>query len=117
MIFITFETKNATLHDIKQVAQRILDHHQREHFLTQLQESQLHTIIRPTLKADQNESEIRQLWQELIETLVVTNKKGEELRFHRDDEQGVLYFGDEAGWHTAKAFHDDQTIHKLHTAS
>ncbi len=110
MIFLTFETQDATLPHIKQIAQRILDSNLARPYLTDVQVEQLKTIARPTLNADQNESEIRKLCDELVETLVVYNHKGEPMRFHRDEAKGVMYFGDEQGWKMAQQFHNAKPL-------
>ncbi len=104
MIFLTFDLNTMTTTTAKQIAQHILDNKQARPYLSDTQLSQLKAILTPSIKPD--DDNIKHLCRELVDTLEVCNEKGEKLRFHRDEQKGVLYFGDDAGWKMAQQFHD-----------
>lgn len=104
---------NITLSDAKIKAQRLLDYDKEYGFLNDVQKEQLTHITKPTLNVSQHTDEIIAFWRELVQTLVVCNDKGVELRFFVDDAQRVLYFGDKEGLINAQKFYDDdRPLHK-----
>ncbi|MDO4897138.1 MAG: hypothetical protein Q3971_07230 [Moraxella sp.] len=107
MLFVTLPIDNITLPEAKIKAQRILDYDKKYGFLNDVQKEQLTHITKPTLNVSQHTDEIIVLWRELVQTLVMYNDKGVELRFFVDEVQRVLYFGDEEGLMNAQKFYDD----------
>ncbi len=91
-----------SLHEVKTIAQRILDWDKKHHQLTEDDIAKLTYIVTPTLERGQHETEIRRLCLELQEHLHLKDDKGHDLRFMMDEAQGYLYFGDEAGLAEAK---------------
>ncbi|MDH2273195.1 hypothetical protein [Moraxella porci] len=112
MFFITLNPKDFSVAYAKQIAERILARDQKNPILTDEQRQTLNAITRPML--GNHEDEIKRLCQEVVDTLVVTDPKGKTLKFYRDDEQGLLYFGDDEGWHTARQLHHNQALDPSH---
>lgn len=112
MFFMTLDPKDFSVAYAKQIAERITAYDQKHGVLTDEQRQTLHAITRPTM--GNHENEIKQLCEHLIETLVVTGIKGETLKFYRDDEQGLLYFGDEDGWRAGQALHKHPNLDPSH---
>ncbi|WP_114800907.1 hypothetical protein U0021_05725 [Moraxella canis] len=112
MFFIAVDPNDFSVTYAKRIAERIIDYDQKHAVLSDEQRQTLHTITRPTM--GNHEDEIKQLCEHLIQTLVITDSKGETLKFYRDDEQGLLYFGDEAGWHAGRALHKHPTLDPDH---
>lgn len=112
MFFLTLDPKDFSVTYAKQIAERILTRDQKHPMLSDEQRQTLHAITRPTL--GNHEDEIKRLCQEIIDTLVVTDPKGNTFKFYRDDEQGLLYFSDEDGWRTGQALHKHPTLDPSH---
>lgn len=104
MFFVELDDDGITLADIKRIAQHIADDY--EHLVKQLTQDDLDDlsfILKPTLRADHNEVEIRKRWNDLVKDFKIINEHGKTLKFFVDD-NNKLYFGDKEGMSFAKAF-------------
>ncbi len=102
MFFVEVDEGKLTLDDIKRIAQHIADDY--EHLVNQLTEEDLvdlSFILKPTLRADHNEDEIRKRWQKFVNEFVLHNEHGKPMKFFHGAD-GHLYFGDKEGMEMAK---------------
>lgn len=107
MLFVTMHPDNWRLEDAKNIAKKILDYGLAHNCLTSQQQDELNTLIKPNLNPQKDHDQIKALWQDLVDTLVITTDKGEKLRFVADEQRRILYFGDEAGIAEAREFWQD----------
>lgn len=105
MLFIAFNLEQMGAKDAEQIAQNILDSKNARPYLDATQIEQLNAVARPAVHGI-DESEIKRLCQELVDTLQIQNDKGVTLKFYHDTKNRTLYFGDEEGYRTAKEIHD-----------
>lgn len=96
MIIIRLTENQETLDDIERVCRHLAD---LIPLMTIDDTHDISYILRPTLSADHNEAEKKSHWQKLLNEFVLMDKKGNELRFFRDEETQGLYFGDEKGFY------------------
>lgn len=111
MLFVKMHPLNWRLEDAKNIAQRILDYGTANHCLSDKQTQELCAIIKPSLNVDTQE--MKRLWQDLVDTLVITTPKGQVFKFVVDPQNHTLYFGDEAGISEARLFEENpRDLHK-----
>lgn len=112
MFFVTFDTKDFSVAYARQVVERIIHFDDKHNILTAEQRQGCLQILRPTLS--NNEAEVKKLCDHLVDTLVVKDDKGVMRRFYRDNDAGLVYFGDEEGWKTAQKLHRHPDLDPTH---
>lgn len=100
MLIIRLTETKETLKDIETICRHIVEHNTLIPLMTIDNSHDLSYILKPTLNADHNEAEKRAHWQKLLNEFVLKDKKGNELRFIRDEDTQGLYFGDEEEFNT-----------------
>lgn len=108
MIIVELNEGRETLHDIERICEHLIEHEDLSKLMTEQQHDDIMYILRPTLDADQNETEKRAHWQRLLNEFVIETPDGDKLRFHRDEKFQRLYFGDKKGFETIETLVENE---------
>lgn len=110
MIIIELNEGPETLADIERICRHLSEHKELVDMMTPEQREDIAYVLKPTLAADQDESEKRAHWQKLLTEFVIKDQHGETLSFYRDSESQRLYFGNRQGFETIEGF-VEQELH------
>ena len=103
MLIIKLTETKETLDDIERICRHLSEHKDLVKLMTPEESRDISYILRPTFNANHNEDQKRAHWQKLLNEFTVTDKKGNELRFFRDQTTEALYFGNQQGFDTLES--------------
>jgi len=108
MLIIKLTDSKETLDDIEKVCLYLTTHKKLLPLLTTEEDHDLAYILKPTFKADHNESEKKAHWEKLFNEFTLTDSNGDELRFYREKKTDALYFGTKEGFETIKSINNNE---------
>lgn len=108
MIIVELAEGQETLSEIERICQHLCEHKELSNLMTDKQREDLGYILKPTTAADYEEYDKRLHWESLLQNFVVYNASGKEFRFHRDEQNQRLYFGDKEGFETIQMLAENE---------
>ena len=85
-----------------------IEHKELLALMTNEEVNDISYILRPTFQADQNQNKKEEHWQKLFDEFTLTDDKGDEMHFYREELTEALYFGNEKGFETLKSINNDE---------
>ncbi|MGO1757588.1 MAG: hypothetical protein ACTHYX_07900 [Psychrobacter sp.] len=118
MLIIKLTETRETLDDIEKICLYLTEHKELLALMTTEEVDDISYILRPTFKADHNQNKKEEHWQKLFDEFTLTDDKGDEMHFYREEVTEALYFGNEKGFETLKSIDNDgptlkNTFHNL----
>ncbi len=106
MLIIKLTETKETLDDIERICRHLNEHQELAALMTTEENQDISYILKPTFNINHNEEQKRAHWQKLLNEFTIRDKKGNELRFFRDQPTGALYFGNKQGFETIENMPD-----------
>lgn len=108
MLIIKLTETRETLDDIEKICLYFIEHKELLALMTNEEVNDISYILRPTFQADQNQNKKEEHWQKLFDEFTLTDDKGDEMHFYREELTEALYFGNEKGFETLKSINNDE---------
>ena len=110
MLIIKLTDRRETLDDIEKICLYLTTHKELLPLITTEEGKDISYILKPTFKADHNESEKKAHWEKVFNEFTLTDNKGDQMRFYREKQTDALYFGTKKGFETLESINNDQPI-------
>jgi len=108
MLIIKLTDRRETLDDIERICLYLTTHKELLPLITTEEGKGISYILKPTFKADHNESEKKAHWEKVFNEFTLTDNKGDEMRFYREKQTDALYFGTKKGFETLESINNDE---------
>lgn len=112
MLIIKLTDRRETLDDIEKICLYLTTHKELLPLITTEEGKDISYILKPTFKADHNESEKKAHWKKVFNEFTLTDNKGDEMRFYREEKTDALYFGTKKGFETLESINNDEPVIK-----
>ena len=108
MLIIKLTDRRETLDDIEKICLYLTAHKELLPLITTEEGKDISYILKPTFKADHNESEKKAHWEKVFNEFTLTDNKGDQMRFYREKQTDALYFGTKKGFETLESINNDK---------
>ena len=108
MLIIKLTDRRETLDDIEKICLYLTTHKELLPLITTEEGKDISYILKPTFKADHNESEKKAHWEKVFNEFTLTDNKGDQMRFYREKQTDALYFGTKKGFETLESINNDE---------
>lgn len=108
MLIIKLTDSKENVDDIEKICLYLTKHKELLPLITTEEGKDSSYILKPTFKADHNESEKKAHWKKVFNGFTLTDNKGDEMRFYREKQTDALYFGTKKGFETLESINNDE---------
>ena len=108
MLIIKLTDSRENLDDIEKICLYLTTHKELLPLITTEEGKDISYILKPTFKADHNESEKKAHWEKVFHEFTLTDNKGDQMRFYREKQTDALYFGTKKGFETLESINNDE---------
>ncbi|WP_245905623.1 hypothetical protein [Psychrobacter fozii] len=108
MLIIKLTDSRETLDDIEKVCLYLTTHKELLPLINTEECHDISYILKPTFRADHNESEKKAHWEKVFNEFTLADNNGDEMRFYREKQTDALYFGTKKGFETLESINNDE---------